>query len=44
MIVLDHLKAGYNVPKIFRSADAFGAAAVHLINIGPFDPPPPRGG
>ncbi|MEW7976446.1 MAG: TrmH family RNA methyltransferase [Candidatus Sedimenticola endophacoides] len=44
VIVLDHLKAGYNVPKIFRSADAFGAAAVHLINIGPFDPTAAKGG
>ncbi len=43
-LVLDNLKAGYNVPKIFRSAHAFGAAAVHLVNIGPFDPAPAKGG
>ncbi|MES9869826.1 MAG: TrmH family RNA methyltransferase [Sedimenticola sp.] len=42
-IVLDHLKAGFNVPKIFRSAEAFGAAEVHLVNIGPFDPAPAKG-
>jgi len=42
-IVLDHLKAGFNVPKIFRSAEAFGAAEIHLINIGPFDPAPAKG-
>ncbi|MES9959711.1 MAG: TrmH family RNA methyltransferase [Sedimenticola sp.] len=42
-IVLDHLKAGFNVPKIFRSAEAFGAAGVHLVNIGPFDPAPAKG-
>ncbi|OOZ37869.1 TrmH family RNA methyltransferase [Solemya velesiana gill symbiont] len=42
-IVLDHLKAGFNVPKIFRSAGAFGAAEVHLVNIGPFDPAPAKG-
>ncbi len=43
-LVLDHLKAGFNVPKIFRSAEAFGAAEVHLIDIGPFDPAPAKGG
>lgn len=26
-LVLDQLKAGFNVPKIFRSAEAFGASA-----------------
>ncbi len=43
VIVLDHLKAGFNVPKIFRSAQAFGAREVHLIDIGPFDPAPAKG-
>ncbi|MGD2116743.1 MAG: TrmH family RNA methyltransferase [Chromatiales bacterium] len=43
VLVLDQLKAGFNVPKIFRSAQAFGAAAVHLINIPPFDPAPAKG-
>ncbi len=43
ILVLDNLKPGFNVPKIFRSAEAFGAAAVHLINIGPFDPSPAKG-
>ena len=43
IIVLDHLKAGYNVPKIFRSAEAFGAHEVQLIDIGPFDPSPAKG-
>ena len=42
-LVLDNLKAGYNVAKIFRSAEAFGAAEVHLVNIGPFDPAPAKG-
>jgi tRNA G18 (ribose-2'-O)-methylase SpoU len=43
IIVLDHLKAGFNVPKIFRSAEAFGVREVHLIGIGPFDPAPAKG-
>ncbi len=43
VLVLDHLKPGFNVPKIFRSAEAFGATAVHLVNIGPFDPAPAKG-
>jgi tRNA G18 (ribose-2'-O)-methylase SpoU len=43
IVVLDHMKAGFNVAKIFRSAEAFGAAEVHLINIGPFDPAPGKG-
>jgi tRNA G18 (ribose-2'-O)-methylase SpoU len=43
VIVLDHLKAGFNVAKIFRSAQAFGAREVHLIGIGPFDPAPAKG-
>ncbi|BAO43483.1 TrmH family RNA methyltransferase [Thiolapillus brandeum] len=43
IVVLDHLKAGYNVPKIFRSAEAFGAHEVQLIDIGPFDPSPAKG-
>ncbi|WP_039959441.1 TrmH family RNA methyltransferase [endosymbiont of Riftia pachyptila] len=43
IIVLDHMKAGFNVAKIFRSAEAFGAHEIHLVNIGPFDPSPAKG-
>jgi tRNA G18 (ribose-2'-O)-methylase SpoU len=43
VLILDQLKSGFNVPKIFRSAEAFGATAVHLVNIGPFDPAPAKG-
>ena len=43
ILVLDHLKPGFNVPKTFRSAEAFGAAAIHLVDIGPFDPAPAKG-
>lgn len=43
ILVLDHLYAGFNVPKIFRTAEAFGASEIHLINIGEFDPAPAKG-
>jgi len=43
VLVLDHLKGGFNVPKIFRSAQAFGASAVHLVNVPWFDPAPAKG-
>lgn len=43
ILVLDHLQAGFNVPKIFRSAEAFGAHEIHLICIDPFDPAPAKG-
>lgn len=43
VLVLDHLKAGFNIPKIFRSAEAFGAHAIHLVDIPPFDPAPAKG-
>lgn len=43
VLVLDRLKPGFNVGKIFRSAEAFGAKAVHLVEIGPFDPAPAKG-
>lgn len=43
IIVLDHLKPRYNIGKIFRSADAFGAREVHLVGIDFFDPAPAMG-
>ncbi len=43
ILILDHLQAGFNVPKIFRSAEAFGAHEIHLINVAPFDPAPAKG-
>ena len=43
IIVLDHLKPAFNIGKIFRSADAFGAAEVHLIATDFFDPAPAKG-
>jgi len=43
IVVLDHLKGGFNVPKIYRSAETFGCSEVHLINVEPFDPAPAKG-
>ncbi len=43
VVILDNLKGGFNVPKIFRSAEAFGAHSVHLVNVGWFDPSPAKG-
>lgn len=37
-LVLDHLKPGFNVGKIFRSADAFGVREVILVGLPFFDP------
>ena len=42
-IVLDNLKPSFNIGKIFRSADAFGACELHLIGIDFFDPSPSKG-
>lgn len=43
VVVLDSLKSSYNIPKIFRSAEAFGAREIHLVNTHPFDPAPAKG-
>lgn len=43
IIVLDHLKPTFNIGKIFRSAEAFGAKEIHLVNIEFFDPAPGMG-
>ena len=43
VLVLDSLKGEFNVPKIFRSALAFGVAEIHLVGIGAFDPAPAKG-
>jgi tRNA G18 (ribose-2'-O)-methylase SpoU len=43
VIVLDHLKPGYNIGKIFRSSEAFGAREIHLVGIDFFDPAPGMG-
>ena len=43
IVVLDHLKPAFNIGKIFRSADAFGAAEVHVVATNFFDPAPAKG-
>ena len=43
VLVLDQLKPSFNVGKTFRSAEAFGAGSVHLVNIDAFDPAPAKG-
>src|SRR3954469_24147840 len=43
VLVLDRLKAGFNVGKIIRTANAFGVRELHLVGIGVFDPGPSKG-
>lgn len=43
VLVLDHLKAGFNVAKILRSANVFGLREVHLVGMERFDPSPGKG-
>jgi tRNA G18 (ribose-2'-O)-methylase SpoU len=37
VVVLDNLKPSFNIGKIFRSSDAFGARSVHLIGTNYFE-------
>ncbi|WP_163340534.1 RNA methyltransferase [Desulfopila sp. IMCC35008] len=37
VVVLDNLKPSFNIGKIFRSGDAFGARSVHLIGTNFFE-------
>jgi len=43
VVVLDGLKPTFNIGKIFRSAQAFGAREICLVNIPFFDPYPAKG-
>ncbi len=42
-VILDSPKSDFNVGKVFRSAEAFGLASVHLVGIDVFDPAPGQG-
>lgn len=44
IFVLDHLKASYNIGKIFRTAEIFGCREIHLVGIPFFDSYPSKGG
>lgn len=43
VIILDHLKVDFNIGKIIRSAEAFGAHAVDVVGTSFFDPLPAKG-
>ncbi len=43
VLILDHLKVDFNIGKIIRSAEAFGARAVDVVGTQFFDPMPAKG-
>ncbi len=43
IVVLDGLNPGYNIGKIFRSAEVFGVRQVHVINTPVFNTAPGKG-
>jgi tRNA G18 (ribose-2'-O)-methylase SpoU len=43
VMILDHLKIDFNIGKIIRSAEAFGAHAVDVVGTSFFDPRPAKG-
>jgi tRNA G18 (ribose-2'-O)-methylase SpoU len=43
VLILDHLKVDFNIGKIIRSAEAFGAHAVDVVGTSFFDPHPAKG-
>ena len=43
MLILDHLKSGFNIAKIIRTAEAFSLREVHIIGTKFFDPYPAKG-
>lgn len=43
VIILDNLKPSFNIGKIFRSGDAFGAQGIHLIGTDYFEVKPAKG-
>ena len=43
VLILDHLKSGFNIAKIIRTAEAFSIKEVHIIGTKLFDPYPAKG-
>lgn len=43
VLILDHLKVDFNIGKIIRSAEAFGAQAIDVVGTTFFDPMPAKG-
>lgn len=43
VLILDNLKVDFNIGKIIRSAEAFGAHAVDIVGTPFFDPMPAKG-
>lgn len=43
VLILDHLKSGFNIGKIIRTAEAFSLREVHIIGTKFFDPYPAKG-
>ncbi|MCI5166465.1 MAG: TrmH family RNA methyltransferase [Candidatus Electrothrix sp. GM3_4] len=43
ILVLDGLKPDFNIGKIFRAADAFGAREIHLVGVSAFNPDSAKG-
>jgi tRNA G18 (ribose-2'-O)-methylase SpoU len=43
VLILDHLKAGFNIGKILRSAEVFSIKEVHVVGTKFFDPYPAKG-
>lgn len=43
VLILDHLKVDFNIGKIIRSAEAFGAQGVDVVGTIFFDPAPAKG-
>jgi tRNA G18 (ribose-2'-O)-methylase SpoU len=43
VLILDHLKIDFNIGKIIRSAEAFGAKAIEVVGTEFFDPMPAKG-
>ena len=42
-LVLDNLKRGFNIGKIFRSADVFSIHQIHVVGTKEFNPYPAKG-